>query len=475
MKSDLESTTLSVTSLIQQNTMNSCSFPLFLFVIFLRCLSSTGAATCHPDDKAGLLAFKSGITQDPSGILSSWQKDIDCCSWYGIFCLPTIHGDRVTMMALDGNTDVGETFLSGTISPLLAKLHHLNEIRLTNLRKITGSFPHFLFKLPKLRTVYLENNRLSGPLPANIGALSNLEILSVAGNRFSGSIPSSMSKLTSLLQLKLNGNRLSGIFPDIFKSMRQLRFLDLSSNRFSGNLPSSIASLAPTLSTLEVGHNKLSGTIPDYLSRFELLSALNLSRNGYTGVVPMSFANLTNIIFLDLSHNLLTGPFPVLNSLGIEYLHLSYNRFHLETIPEWVTLSKFIYSLKLAKCGIKMSLDHWMPADTSFYHHIDFSENEISGSPIRFFNQMDFMVEFHAAGNKLQFDLGKLKFGIFLKTLDLSRNLVFGKVPVTVTRLQTLNLSQNHLCGKLPATKFPASAFVNNKCLCGFPLSPCKA
>ncbi|OAP19043.1 hypothetical protein AXX17_AT1G34340 [Arabidopsis thaliana] len=366
--------------------MNSCSFPLFLFVIFLRCLSSTGAATCHPDDKAGLLAFKSGITQDPSGILSSWQKDIDCCSWYGIFCLPTIHGDRVTMMALDGNTDVGETFLSGTISPLLAKLHHLNEIRLTNLRKITGSFPHFLFKLPKLRTVYLENNRLSGPLPANIGALSNLEILSVAGNRFSGSIPSSMSKLTSLLQLKLNGNRLSGIFPDIFKSMRQLRFLDLSSNRFSGNLPSSIASLAPTLSTLE-----------------------------------------------------------------------------------------FIYSLKLAKCGIKMSLDHWMPADTSFYHHIDFSENEISGSPIRFFNQMDFMVEFHAPGNKLQFDLGKLKFGIFLKTLDLSRNLVFGKVPVTVTRLQTLNLSQNHLCGKLPSTKFPASAFVDNKCLCGFPLSPCKA
>ncbi|CAL9217270.1 unnamed protein product [Arabidopsis halleri] len=167
--------------------MNSCSFPLFIFVvvlIFFRSLSSTGAAPCHPDDEAGLLAFKSGITQDPLDILSSWKKGTDCCSWYGISCLPVNPDNRVTILAVDGNTYAGETFLSGTISPLLAKLQHLNETRLTDLRKITGSFPQFLFKLPKLNIVYLENNRPSGPLPANIDALSKLEIFSLEGNRF---------------------------------------------------------------------------------------------------------------------------------------------------------------------------------------------------------------------------------------------------------------------------------------------------
>lgn len=202
--------------------------------------------------------------------------------------------------------------------------------------------------------------------------------------------------------------------------------------------------------------------------------SLNLSRNCYTGVVPMSFANLTRLYNLDLSHNNLTGPLPVMNSSDIEYLHLSYNQFHLKAIPKWVTSSRLMYSLKLAKCGIKMSLDHWTPYSFS-YNHIDLSENKISGSPARFLNKMAFLTEFHAAGNKLRFDLGKQNFGIFLKTLDLSRNLVFGNVPATLIRLQTLNLSQNHLCGKLPVTKFPASAFADNNCLCGFPLYPCKA
>lgn len=112
---------------------------------------------------------------------------------------------------------------------------------------------------------------------------------------------------------------------------------------------------------------------------------------------------------------------------------------------------------------------------TFYYDFIDLSENEITGSPARFLNQTEYLVEFKAAGNKLRFDMGKLTFAKTLTTLDISRNLVFGKVPAMVAGLKTLNVSHNHLCGKLPVTKFPASAFVGNDCLCGSPLSPCKA
>ncbi|KAB1210968.1 Polygalacturonase inhibitor 3 [Morella rubra] len=164
-----------------------------------------------------------------------------------------------------------------------------------------------------------------------------------------------------------------------------------------------------------------------------------------------------------------------MNVKGIESLDLSYNEFHLKQIPKWVTSSPIIFSLKLAKCGIKMRLDDWKPSQTYFYDYIDLSENEISGSAIGLLNRTDYLVGFWAASNKLRFNLESLRIVNTLKYLDLSRNLVSGKVPKAVSGLEKLNVSSNHLCGELPATKYPASAFLGNDCLCGPPLAPCKA
>ncbi|KAK4859444.1 hypothetical protein QYF36_005641 [Acer negundo] len=271
---------------------------LFHSLLTLQFLKAT-SASCHVDDEAGLLGFKSGITQDPSGMLSSWKPGTDCCTWEGINCLV--------------------------------------------------------------------NNRA-------------------------------------------------------------LDTLDLSQNRFSGT-------------------------------------------------VPKSFGNLTKIskIFnLDLSHNSLVDPFPVMNVEGIESLDLSYNTFHLNQIPKWVTSSSIIYSLKLAKCGLKLKLDDWKPAETYSYDYIDLSENKISGSPVPLLNRTDYLVGFWVSGNMLKFNIESLRIVKRLKNLNLSRNLVFGKLPEAVSGLDKLNVSYNHLCGKIPAAKFPATAYVGNDCLCGSPLQPCK-
>lgn len=475
----------------------SSSLPIFFFfIIFLLCNARLALSACHPDDEAGLLGFKSSIKADPSGILSSWKPGTNCCTWNGITCLG---GSRVTRVALVGQLDKPTGYLSGTISSSLSKVRNLDDIYLQGLRKLTGPFPDFLFGMPKLLFVYVENNMLSGPIPGNIGQLSQLGALSLEGNRFTGPIPSSISNLTQLTQLKLGGNLLTGTIPAGIQNLKSLTFLGLERNRltgpipnflgylsnlrvlrlshnsFSGSFPVGISSLAPKLVYLELGHNALTGRIPEFLGKFTALDTLDLSSNRFTGTVPGSFRNLTKIFNLDLSRNLLRDPFPMMFVKGIESLDLSYNMFHLGKIPSWVTSSPIIYSLKLAKCGIKMKLDDWIPKETYFYDYIDLSDNEISGTPTGLVNRTELLVGFWASGNKLRFDMGKLRIPKSMKQLDLSRNLVFGKVPDAVSGLEGLNVSYNHLCGRLPATKFPASSFAGNDCLCGPPLSPCKA
>uniref|UniRef100_A0A6N2ME27 Leucine-rich repeat-containing N-terminal plant-type domain-containing protein n=1 Tax=Salix viminalis TaxID=40686 RepID=A0A6N2ME27_SALVM len=450
---------------------------LLFCVIFLHSFKHASAA-CHVDDQAGLLAFKSGITHDPSGILSSWKPGTDCCSWNGISCLDKI---RVNAIWLYGNLDKPNGYLTGTISPSLVKVQNLDGIYVHN-HNITGLFPGFLSGLPKLRFIYIDDNKLSGPLPPDIGKMTQLYSLSLSGNQFTGLIPSSVASLTLLSQLELGNNLLSGPIPPAIGKLTQLNYLSLrihgtlrlSHNKFSGKIPKSIASLAPTLAYLELDHNAFTGTIPSFLGMLKALDKLDLSWNNFTQTVPKSFGNLTKIFNLDLSHNSLVDPLPVMNVTGIESLDLSYNKFNLKQIPNWVTSSPIIYSLKLAKCGIKMNLNDWKPKETYFYDYIDLSYNEISGSPVWLLNKTDYLVGFWASGNKLRFDLGSLKIAGTLRNLEMSRNLVYGKVPKSVSGLKSLNLSYNHLCGQLPPTKFPAGAFVGNDCLCGSPLPPCK-
>ncbi|XP_019440900.1 PREDICTED: DNA-damage-repair/toleration protein DRT100-like [Lupinus angustifolius] len=469
---------------------------LIFFTIFTLLHLKVNATKCNMDDESGLLGFKSGIKSDPSGMLKSWISGTDCCTWEGISC--QFDNKRVNTIALSGQPDKSNSVLSGILSPALSKIQFLNGLYLQNLQNISGPFPTSLSNLPNLQFIYIENNMLSGPIPNIIGNMTKLGALSLSGNRFTGTIPSSIAELTQLTQIKLgnnilNGvipqgiqrlknltylslenNQLSGKIPDFFSSFTELRILELSRNKFSGEIPLSISTLAPKLSYLKLGHNSLSGTIPDFLGKFKALDTLDLSSNKFIGTVPKSFTNLTKIFNLDLSNNFLIDPFPEMNVKGIESLDLSNNKFHLNQIPKWVTSSPIIFSLKLANCGIKIKLDDWKPSETYFYDYIDLSGNEISGSVVELLNKTEYLVGFEASRNKLRFDLEKLRIGKRLKYLDLSRNSMFGKVPESVVGVEKLNVSYNHLCGKIPETKFSASAFVGNDCLCGSPLQPCK-
>ncbi|PIA29859.1 hypothetical protein AQUCO_05800143v1 [Aquilegia coerulea] len=478
-------------------TSSSAASLLALTLLYFSISAYPCFAKCHVDDETGLLAFKAGITQDPMGMLSSWISGSDCCTWNGITCLAN---KRVYGLSVYEGTDPIFS-LSGTISPSLSKVQYLRGLNLQNLQNLTGTFPTFIFNLPDLNTLSLDNNKLSGPLPLDIGQklyrrlvdlslsqnqftgpipssisqLIHLRNLDLGSNLFSGLIPSGIQQMKHLVFLNLEKNQLSGKIPDFFTPLTFLRKLDLSHNKFSGEFPPSIAFLAPRLELLDLGYNLLTGKIPDYLGNFQKLDRLDLSYNQLTGVVPKNFRNLTDILYLELGHNHLVDPFPeMIVKFNFGSLDLSYNKFNLGTIPKWVESSTLIQSLKLAGCGLKFRLEDFKPSEKHFFNYIDLSDNQISGTPVGLMNETTLLQLFWASGNQLQFNLSDLRLPDGLKTLVLARNQIFGKVPQNISRLEKGDLSHNHLCGPIPTTKLPVRAFIGNDCLCGSPLPPCR-
>ena len=91
-----------------------------------------------------------------------------------------------------------------------------------------------------LRLLGLNDNGLSGEIPAELGNLSNLVTLSLWDNDLSGEIPAELGSLSNLTHLLLGLNDLSGEIPAELGSLSYLRYLDLSQNDLSGCVPSSL-------------------------------------------------------------------------------------------------------------------------------------------------------------------------------------------------------------------------------------------
>jgi Leucine-rich repeat (LRR) protein len=85
----------------------------------------------------------------------------------------------------------------------------------------------------------LKGNRLSGSIPADIGALlpDYIQGIVLGSNRFSGGIPASIANLTSLRSLGLEKNKLQGSIPTALAQLTNLIAFNVSYNRLSGEIP----------------------------------------------------------------------------------------------------------------------------------------------------------------------------------------------------------------------------------------------
>ncbi|EXB28911.1 putative LRR receptor-like serine/threonine-protein kinase [Morus notabilis] len=113
---------------------------------------------------------------------------------------------------------------------------------------------------------------ISGGLPAIFGNMKNLI----------GTIPPEVIGLPSLsLSVAHSGNRLSGPLPSEIGNLKFLQELLVFDNQLTGDIPSRIA-----IEHMDLSHNNLSGHIPKEFVEFVFLVKLNLSFNDLEGEVP---------------------------------------------------------------------------------------------------------------------------------------------------------------------------------------------
>lgn len=108
---------------------------------------------CAPE-VAALLDFLSGSSYPPR-LVSSWKDNDPCSSWLGVGCDPN---GKVSSLVLPNYN------LTGTLSPSVAKLSSLAQIKLER-NNLSGTVPGNWTGLKSLTTLDLSDNNISPPLP----------------------------------------------------------------------------------------------------------------------------------------------------------------------------------------------------------------------------------------------------------------------------------------------------------------------
>ncbi|KAM3351153.1 hypothetical protein ACQJBY_023263 [Aegilops geniculata] len=173
--------------------------------------------------------------------------------------------------------------LSGEVPEALWTVTQLEYVLLRNNR-LSGSLPVKMFS--NLSTLHIENNQFGGNIPA---AAVGLREFIAGNNNFSGEMPASLgSGMPKLQTMNLSGNKLSGGIPKSIAKLGSLTQLDLSRNQLAGEIPAELGAMR-VLNALDLSSNRLSGDIPPPLARLQL-NLLNLSSNQLDGQVPAGLA-----------------------------------------------------------------------------------------------------------------------------------------------------------------------------------------
>ncbi|XVF70825.1 hypothetical protein PTKIN_Ptkin11bG0193000 [Pterospermum kingtungense] len=280
---------------------------------------------------------------------------------------------------------------------------------------------------------YLDISSTSFPgglLPDSIMNISSLEHLVVSNVNFNGGLPNSIGNLFFLKHLDLRYSNLSGSIPTSLGNLTQLRYLDLSSNSFSGQLPYSLIDLTQ-LEELDISNNSIEGSIPDELSghikefRSTSLEVIELDGNKLQGPIPSSISQLLNLTLLTLGSNNLSGTFDfgMFSKLQhLQYLDISQNNPSLTCNG-----SKDLRYLDLSNNRIDGKFPMWMSdvRKNSFFDYLNLSHNLLADAE----------------------QISRMK----ITLLDLSFNLIRGKLPIPSSITQFSFISNNYLSGEIPS------------------------
>ncbi|RZC88832.1 hypothetical protein C5167_031206 [Papaver somniferum] len=225
---------------------------------------------------------------------------------------------------------LGGNRLSGPIPKEIGNITTLKELDL-GFNQFYGELPQNLGDIVGITRMLLSSNNFTGELPHTFSKLTSLEDLRISDNQFTGKIPSFIKNWTNLIKLEIHASGLEGPIPpeiSALENLINLRISDLN-GKDGGSFPP--LNNLKSLKTLTLRSCNINGTLPTYLASIESLKSLDLSFNKLSGEIPNTpFINPSNVKFMYLTGNLLTGPLPSWMLGKVKNIDLSYNNLTLE-------------------------------------------------------------------------------------------------------------------------------------------------
>ncbi|KAL1293529.1 probable LRR receptor-like serine/threonine-protein kinase At3g47570 [Arachis ipaensis] len=450
-----------------------------LFYVNLVWLQPTTAATAaalgNDTDFMALLKFKESISDDPHGVLTSWNTSTHFCNWHGVTC-STKH-QRVVMLNLKrsdlrgiispyiGNLSflrnlyLQNNSFYGEIPTELGRLFRLQQLSLSN-NILTGEFPIKLTNCSDLRHLNVSSNNLHGKIPIEIGSLRKLEKLNLFTNNFSGQIPPTMWNISSLDVLSLAYNNLEGDLPEEMGQLRNLSVFAVPGNKLSGTLPASLYNMS-SLFFITAAENQFHGSLPaNMFSTLTNLQVFGIGANQMSGLIPTSITNASLLQVFDIGVNSFVGQVPSLGMLkDLHWLNLNYNNLgngsdnDLDFTTSLVNCTK-LENLILSTNKFGGPLPNSIGNLSTQLIRLYLGDNQIYGtipeSIGNYINLIALVLEYNQFTGTVPNTFGKLH---KLQLLGLGINQLSGQIPSSLgnlTQLLQISISNNKLEGKIP-------------------------
>lgn len=261
----------------------------------------------------------------------SWDLEGDPCAnkWPRIEC---DFSKEIT------HIDMNYGYLNGTLPTEIGMLTSLVFVDLSS-NGLRGTLPTEIAGLSKLTHLNLESNLLSGTMPSELQRLTQLSTFNAHNNLFSNAIPSEIGKLENLYSLNLGQNLLTGSMPDEICTLRNSRLSSLLAD-CGGEAEVTCscctrcyadAAPAEQVRALKMLHNQTNGPSWNFAHQYQdcwlmgdpcvegwqgvtcntekRVTGLNLERIGMRGPLPTEIGLLTDLGYLRLGQNTLTGKY----------------------------------------------------------------------------------------------------------------------------------------------------------------------
>ncbi|GLJ19237.1 hypothetical protein SUGI_0345810 [Cryptomeria japonica] len=358
--------------------------------------------------------------------------------------------------------DLSSTAVGGTIPDSVANISSLTVLHLSGCR--VESIPITMANLTALRELDLGYNMLRGHIPPfgdrpQLGRPYPLAYIDLSHNQLDGPIPLMLlAAFTNLQYVDLSYNQLSDSIPSPASTLHYLAWLHLSCNALTGKIPS-LAKL-PSLVQLGLSDNHLSDKIPLSIGLLSSLELLDLSNNNSEGAIPLDISNLPKLNSLYLYSNRLSGTFSEshLDNLSeLVYLDISDNLLTARFSPTWIPRFSLTV-LRLSSCNVEGGLPTFLITQYRV-HKVDLSNCSLTGNIPQWIWGVNSLLNLNLSHNHFTGFLPHSVMGSRLGSLDLHSNNLQGQLPLLSDVLLYLDVSENQLSGSIP-TEYSGLAYL---------------